>query len=113
VLWPEFLGTGLALHFANVGNVVLKKCDRKRIELLFQTRGTNKEGKRWQTGKKIKVIKVRAVAAAAAAVSPAVVQAAVAAAVRVVADHPVVDSVAAVEAVEIADASLSYLQKKR
>jgi len=42
-----------------------------------------------------------------------VVQAAVAAAVRVVADHPVVDSVVAVEAVEIADASLSYLQKKK
>jgi hypothetical protein len=57
---------------------------------------------RWQTGKEIKVTKER-VAAAVAAASPAVVKAAVdrAAAVRVVAD-PVVDSVAAVEAVATA-----------
>jgi hypothetical protein len=48
----------------------------------------------------------------AAAASPAAVKAAadrVAVAVRVVADHPV-DSVVAVEAVETADASLSYLK---
>jgi hypothetical protein len=58
------------------------------------------------------VIKVRVAAVAAA--SPAVVKAVAvdrAAAVRVEAD-PVVDSVAAVEAVKIADASLSYLQKR-
>jgi len=51
---------------------------------------------------------------AAAAVSPAAVKVAadwVAAAVRVVADHPV-DSVVAVEAVETADASLSYRKKR-
>ena len=54
----------------------------------------------------------------AAAASPAVDRAAAAkvvdraaVAVRVVADHPV-DSVVAVEAVETADASLSYLKKR-
>jgi len=54
------------------------------------------------------------VVVAAAAASPAAVKAAadrVAAAVRVVADHPV-DSVVAVEAVETADASLSYLKRE-
>jgi hypothetical protein len=67
------------------------------IEWPFQTRNKTRRV-RWQTGKKIKVIKERVAAA-----SPAVVKAAVdrAAAVRVVAD-PVVDSVAAVEAVATA-----------
>jgi len=62
----------------------------------------NKEGKRWQTGKKIKAVKK----VAAAAGSPAVARVA-AVAVRVVVDNPV-DSVAVAAVAATADASLSY-----
>jgi hypothetical protein len=90
-VWHPYCGS-----FCHVGNVVLKKCNPMFIEWPFQTRKQTRRV-RWQTGKKIKVIKERVAAA-----SPAVVKAAVdrAAAVRVVAD-PVVDSVA-VEAVATA-----------
>jgi hypothetical protein len=68
----------------------------------FFRQRTNKEGKRWQTGKKIKVIKEKV---AVAANSRAVARVAVVnrlVAVRVVADNPV-DSVAVAEAVAIAN----------
>jgi hypothetical protein len=89
--------------------------------LFFQTterlaRGPiNKEGKRWQTGKKIKVNKAKAVAVAASPAAVARVAAVRAAAdravaVKVVADNPV-DSEAVVAAVATANASRSYLQR--
>jgi hypothetical protein len=74
----------------------------------FFRQRTNKEGKRWQTGKKIKVIKEKVAANSRAVARVAVVNRLVA--VRVVADNPV-DSVAVAEAVATANVNCSYLMR--
>lgn len=75
---------------------VLKKCNCKFIRLSFKTawvRRNNKEGKKWQTGKKIRAVRIKAakkpvvdrVAANRVAVSKAAVSRAAAVVARVVA----------------------------